>query len=347
LVQVNLAFIGFGKVAREFARILDSRRALLEDEYGIEWRVTGIATASHGVIVRADGIDLAKALRLLEAGDSLNCIEGDWTGGDALEFIGRVEADIVFETTPLDPVAGEPAVGYIEMCLDRGINVVTANKGPVAFAYRRLKALAESRGVGFRFEGTVMDGAPIFNMVDRCLPATRLIRFAGILNSTTNLILSGIETGQSFDVCLEEARRLGILETDPDFDIDGWDAAVKAVALANVLMDVDLRPADVERVGIRLIDPEYVRAAAREGKAFRLVARGGKIETGARITVRPEIVERSSVMGLAKGTTNVLVIQTDLMGETVIVEESPGLQQTAYALLSDMIGIHDGMNRKK
>jgi homoserine dehydrogenase len=219
------------------------------------------------------------------------------------------------------------------------MNVVTANKGPLAFAYRELKSLAAKRGLSFRFEGTVMDGAPVFNLVEECLPGARVIGFSGVLNSTTNLILTEMERGRSFEESLAEARRLGIVEAIADYDIDGWDAAMKAVALANVLMDANASPADVIRKGIRQITNEELESAARSGMAVRLIARGKASDTGLRLNVSPEAVPVNSALGSARGTSSVLVLETDLMGQIAIVESNPGIKQTAYALLSDMMKI--------
>jgi homoserine dehydrogenase len=199
--------------------------------------------------------------------------------------------------------------------------------------------LASRHGVGFRFEGTVMDGTPVFNLVNSCLPGVRVLGFSGVLNSTTNLILTGMESGQSFEESLAEAQRLGIAEADAAYDIDGWDAAVKAVALANVLMDSASRPADVDRKGIRAVKVEDLKSAATAGMALRLVARGKQTPNGVKLTVALEEVPASSVLGSVRGTSNALVLETDLMGDIAIVETDPGVEQTAYALLSDMISI--------
>jgi homoserine dehydrogenase len=280
---------------------------------------------------------------MCEKGGSLLELPGTIDAGVAKTLIDRCEADVIFETTPLNPEDGEPAISYIRSALDRRINVVTANKGPLAFGYRELHELAEKRGVSFRFEGAVMDGTPIFNLVERCLPAVEILGFEGVLNSTTNHILTGMESGRSFDECLTEAQRLGIAEANADYDIDGWDAAVKAVALANVLMRADMRPAHVDRRGIRDITQEELMAAADKDCAIRLVARASASADGLRLSVAPETVSLSSPLGAAKGRSNVLVLRTDLMGELAMFEIDPGVEQTAYALLSDLLMIQEAI----
>ncbi|HVG21414.1 MAG TPA: homoserine dehydrogenase [Blastocatellia bacterium] len=346
-MELKLAFIGFGNVARAFARILRDRSPQLARQYDLTCRTGAIATGSHASVLSESAIDLDEAVALVERGASLKDLAGVTIAGDTAQVIKACDADIVFETTPLNPVDGEPAATYIRRALSRGINVVTANKGPIAFAHRELAALAGERGVRFRFEGTVMDGAPVFNLAEYCLPAAQVLGFCGLLNSTTNIILAGIERGHSFDESLAEAQRLGIAEANADYDVDGWDAAVKAVALANVLMDADARPSDVERHGIREVTSEDLRSAARDGNTIRLVARGERSGYKLRLRVAPEIIPLASPMGCARGTTNVLVINTDLMGELTVFEKDPGVEQTAYALLSDMIRIHDDLTLQR
>jgi homoserine dehydrogenase len=339
-MERRLAFIGFGNVARAFARIVTARRAALARDYDLTLRATAIATARHGCILATD-IDLNEAADCTERGQSLVTLAGVRVASDVASVIANCDADVLFETSPLDPLAGEPAAAYIRQALSRSLHVVTANKGPLAFAYRDLIALAAHHHVQFRFEGTVMDGAPVFNLVESCLPAAEVLGFAGLLNSTTNIILSGMEAGASFDDALAEARRRGIAEANADFDIDGWDAAVKAVALANVLMHADARPAAVERRGIRDLDVDDLRRAAAAGAPIRLIARGERTAGGGvQLRVAPEAVPLDSPLGAARGSSNALTLKTDLMGELTITETEPGVEQTAYALLSDLLRIH-------
>lgn len=337
-MHLRLAFIGFGNVARAFARILNLRESQLAQDYDLRFSTIAIATARHGCIISSAGIDLLEAVSCVESGGTLTQLNASPIK-DSPALIDCCNADILFETTPLNPISAEPATTHIRSALTRGIHVVTANKGPVAFAYRNLKSVASRHAASFRFEGTVMDGTPVFNLVETCLPGTRVLGFSGVLNSTTNLILTGMESGRSFEESLAEAQRRGIAEADADYDIDGWDAAVKAVALANVLMDSDLRPADVDREGIRRITVEDLRSATASGMALRLVARAKQTTGGVKLTVAPEQVSLGSVLGSVLGTSNALVLETDLMGEIAIIETDPGVDQTAYALLSDMISI--------
>jgi homoserine dehydrogenase len=189
-----------------------------------------------------------------------------------------------------------------------------------------------------------MDGAPVFNLMHYCLPATQVLSFAGVLNSTTNIILSGMEAGRSFADCLEQAKQLGIAEANSDYDIDGWDTAVKAVALANVFMNADLHPQKISPCGIRSISNVDVQTTRHRGKSIRLIGRAHAEGQNVKITVAPEEVDADSLFASLRDTSSALTIKTDLMGELSIVEHRPLLQQTAYALLSDMLQIHRELN---
>jgi homoserine dehydrogenase len=336
-MHLKLGFIGFGNVAREFVRILEERREQLERDYSLTWHATAIATGRHGCVLATRGIDLVAAAALVDGNRSLAELPATIAQQTPFDVVERCDADVIFETSPLDPETGQPAIDYIRSALSRRIAVVTANKGPIALAYRELRELAARFGVPFRFEGAVMDGTPVFNLVERCLPAARVLGFEGVLNSTTNLIIELMEHGQTFDDALAEAQRLGIAETNADFDIEGWDALTKARALANVLMDADGRIAGIERDGIRALTRADLITARDDGSTWRLVARALEAGDGITLRVAAERVPHDSLLACASATSNVLMLRTDLMGEIAIFEKDPGIRQTAYALLSDLL----------
>jgi homoserine dehydrogenase len=336
-MHLKLGFIGFGNVAREFVRILEERREQLGRNHSLTWQTTAIATGRHGCVLSGRGLDLSAAVALVESDRSLAELPAARSVATPFEVVERCDANVVFETIPLDPLTGQPAIDYIRSALARRIPVITANKGPIALAHRELRDLARRFQVPFRFEGAVMDGTPVFNLVERCLPAARVLGFEGVLNSTSNLIIELMERGETFDAALAEAQRRGIAETNADFDIDGWDALTKARALANVLMNGDDRIAGIERDGIRELTRADLKAAVDKGATYRLVARAIEVEGSISLRVGPEQVPFGSVLACASGTSNVLVLKTDLMGEIAIFEKDPGIRQTAYALLSDLL----------
>jgi homoserine dehydrogenase len=255
------------------------------------------------------------------------------------EFLERSRPEVVIEITTLNPTTGEPAISNIRAAFARGCHVVTANKGPIAHAYAALKEEARRAGVEFRFESTVMDGAPVFNMVRNNLPGVKILGFTGALNSTSKVIVAAMRAGNSMEDGIREAQRTGVAEADPSYDIDGWDSAAKAAALANVLMDAGVNPQDVERRGIRRLTPERVRDLARQRKTPVLVSRGRTTPNGIRLRVRAEILDETDVIASVQGTSNILLLHTDLMGTVGTVSISPGVPQTAYGVFSDLVDV--------
>jgi homoserine dehydrogenase len=253
-------------------------------------------------------------------------------------FIETVPADVLVELTPLDPKRGEPATTHVRLALARRMHVITANKGPVAFALARLRALARRKRRAFLHEGAVMDGTPVFNLVERCLPGTKILSFRGTLNGTTSLILSRMEEGLPASDALREAQALGIAEADPRYDVDGWDAAIKGCALAQALWGVRVPPSRVRRKGIGAITARSVRQAVRDGKQMRLVVRGQRRGRGVQITVGPEAIPLDDPLA-GRGGDSALVLETDLLGEIGVVERGGTVDQTAYAVLSDLLTI--------
>jgi homoserine dehydrogenase len=231
---------------------------------------------------------------------------------------------------------GEPAVTHIRAALEHGAHAIIANKGPIVHAYRDLRDLAAKQGKRFLFESTVMDGVPIFSLFDQ-LPAIHLQGFHGILNSTTNVILSEMEQGLAFDEALKKAQSLGVAETDATHDIDGWDAAVKTAALITVLMDTPIRLEEIAREGIRDLTPQALRNARRDGWPFKLVCRAKREGDGVKASVAPEKVLATSPMGKITGTSSYIYFETDIFPGLAITEENPGLYATAYGLLADLV----------
>jgi homoserine dehydrogenase len=330
----NLCFLGFGNVNRTLAQLLVDREPELRERYGISFRITGIATRRLGWLADPNGIDpkacVERALLPARPGRS------DQKPGSVRDWLKAAQADILFEATSLNVENGQPAVDHIRAALHHGAYAITANKGPIVHAYRELRDLAAARGKRFLFESTVMDGVPIFSFFDQ-LPAIHLQGFHGILNSTTNVILSGMENGLSFDESLKKAQSLGIAETDATHDIDGWDAAVKTAALITVLMDIPIGLEEIEREGIRSLNAEAVRAARKEARPYKLICRAKKTESGVTASVRPEQVPLTDPMAQIAGTSSYIYFETDIFPGLALTEENPGLYATAYGLLADFV----------
>jgi len=333
--------VGFGNVGREFARLLVERRGALGRDHGLDPVVVGILTKHHGSVERASGIDLRKAVRAAEAGGSIESC-GRPVRDESVEAVRRIRADVVVEVTPLRIAARQVALDHILAAFAGGKHVITANKGPVVYHYRRLAEIARTKRLGFRFEGTVMDGAPVFSLFLEAMRGDRIESFEGILSSTSNLVLSEIEAGRTYEEAVAAARAIGFLETDPSMDLDGWDATIKACLLANVLMGGSLRPEEVPRQGVSSVDAAGVRGTRAGGRRLAQVARGWREGRGVKASVAIEAVAPDQPLFPITGTSSSLLVRTDMLKEFQIVERNPGLRQTAYALYADLIAIHEG-----
>ncbi|HEV2399503.1 MAG TPA: homoserine dehydrogenase [Candidatus Sulfotelmatobacter sp.] len=330
----NLCFLGFGNVNRTLVQLLENRAADLRDRYGIDFRITGIASRRLGWIADANGLRGAGA-PAREVPNAKSLPSGS-RHSNLHDWLSAAKADVFFEATSLNVKDGQPAVDHIRAALNHGAHAITANKGPIVHAYRELRDLAKRKGKRLLFESTVMDGVPIFSFFDQ-LPAIHLQGFHGILNSTTNVILSQMEEGLTFEEALNKAQDLGIAETDATHDIDGWDAAVKTAALITVLMDVPVKLDDIQREGIRDLTPQAVRNAKRDGWPFKLVCRARRTATGVEASVQPEKIQAAQPMAKIAGASSFIYFETDIFPGLAITEENPGLYATAYGMLADFV----------
>ncbi len=332
----DLGLLGFGNVGRALARLLGRKQAELRSRYGITFSVTGITTGRHGAAIRLAGLDYLRAAELVEAGGSL-AVLSEIPIQDNFDFLHRCGADVLFENTPVDHATGQPAIDHLHLALELGMHAITANKGPVVHAYRQLAEFAQTQHKKFYFESTVMDGAPIFSLFRSALPAAQLLGFRGILNSTTNLILGRMESGEFFQAAVKYAQSVGLAETDPAADVDGWDAAIKVAALVSVLMDIPFTPQQVERTGIRAITAEMIAEAKAQGKRWKLVCSAERQGASIIGRVAPELVAPDSSLYRVEGATSIVEFKTDVLGDLTITEKDPTPACTAYGLLADFI----------
>jgi homoserine dehydrogenase len=335
--HIKLALLGFGNVGQALAELLMSKQAELKNRYDLTFSFTGINTSRHGTALDPGGLQIERALELVRNGESLNPLSNQEQPGNGVEFINLCDADVLFENTPVNYETGQPAVEHLKKALEKGMHAITANKGPVVHAYQELTELAREQRRKFFFESTVMDGAPIFSLFRSSLPAANLRSFKGILNSTTNLILNRMENGESFDDAVVYAQGIGIAETDPSGDVDGWDAAVKVAALVTVLMGVPLKPAQVERTGIREIQPADIQEAREKNFRWKLVCSASRENDQVLASVSPQMVPPDSPLYQVAGTTSIVQFETDVLGSLSIIESDPGPHTTAYGLLADFL----------
>ncbi len=338
MTELRLALLGFGNVGQAFVRLLINKIHTIS-EFDISIKLVGVASQSHGIATNLAGIDPKRLLEVSYTGQSLEKFHTDNRFKDSLEFVQKVQADILIECTTLTPDTGQPAVDYIQTALQRGLHIITTNKSAPAFAYHKLSALAQQQKRAFLFEGTVLDGAPVFNFVRHTLPATDILGFRGVINSTTNFILTSMEEGLPQKDALRQAQALGIPEKNSDYDLDGWDAAAKTAILVNALMDGQTHPTEIARTGIRHLTTRTVIEAARQGRRFKLLAQAHRREGKIVARVTPRMLALSDPLAYVNGSSAALTLITDTLGEITVHLNEGEVPQTAYAILADMFEI--------
>jgi homoserine dehydrogenase len=307
---------------------LISKESELRRKYDIRWRLTGVATRRFGWIADPDGLNPIGAL----SGRFGNTAPAH----NVREWLERAKADVLFEASSLNPHTGQPAIDHLAAALEHGAHAITANKGPLVHAFRELTALAKEKGRQFLYESTVMDGIPIFSLFPLGLPAADIRGFSGVLNSTTNVVLTEVEKGRSFDEAIKRAQALGIAETDPSQDLDGWDSAIKVAALAIVLLGVPVKMEQVLRTGIRELSEEKIRSVRSAGMRYKLVCRAERRGDGADCRVGPELLLMTDPMAGLEGTSSAIRFDMDVFGLS-LVEHNPGVEATGYGLLADFV----------
>jgi homoserine dehydrogenase len=327
-----LCLLGLGNVNRRLVHLLEQRCTELRDQYQISWRITGIASRRLGWLAAPEGFD-PQTLAHIDVPHPPR----QHRPANVREWLRAGHAHVLFEATSLNAKTGQPAIDHIRAALELGAHAITANKGPVVHAYEELRDLAAKQGRRFLFESTVMDGVPIFAMFRQNLPLLRVNGFRGILNSTTNVVLTGMEEGLSFEESLKKAQAIGVAETDPSNDVEGWDAAVKVAALVRAVMGVRVDLSKIDRHGIQGLTGETVRAARAAGHPYKLVCRASRNGAKVDASVRPEEVPLSDPLAHVAGTSSIVYFETDMFPGLAITEIDPGLDATAYGMLADFI----------
>ncbi len=335
---MKLALIGFGTVGQGLAEILRDKAADLQDKEGFDAQIVAVVTRARGSLYRPDGLDIPALLGAMERGSLSHYpdqtgLQRDW---DAAKIARESSADVLVEVSPSNLQTGQPALDLCYAALDSGKHVVLANKGPVAAAYGELRQRAEKAGKRLLFEATVMAGTPSLRLGMQALVGCKIAEARGILNGTTNYILTRMEGGMSYAEALAQAQQLGYAEADPTADVDGWDAAAKAIILSAALFNQRLTFEDMDVKGISQITAQDIEAARAAGQRWKLIARvtpeGG--------SVQPLRLPNDHPLASVSGSTNAVTYSTDLLGEVTLVGSGAGRQQTGFGLLSDLLDIH-------
>jgi len=343
-MEYRIIMIGCGTVGQGLLEILDKKAAFLRDVYDFEPKIVAITDKLKGTVIWPEGLQIKPLLETLKLGKKLNDYPGPREKTDEfvdpLDLIEKVEAEIMAEMTYTDIKTGEPATSYIKKALRTGKHVVTSNKGPAALHYAELRELARLNNRHFRIEGTVMSGTPVFHLFENGLAGNELLQVRGILNGTTNFILTKMELdGLEYDEALKLAQQLGYAEADPTADVEGYDAVAKVVILANALMGGNLKPDDVRRQGISHLRKKDILEAREAGQRYKLIASVKKDGDKITASVAPERLPLSDPLSAVMGAQNALTFDTDLMGRVTIQGAGAGRIETGFSILSDMLAI--------
>ncbi|MFB5598671.1 MAG: homoserine dehydrogenase [Nitrososphaeraceae archaeon] len=334
---MRIIIIGYGVVGQNFTKLLLSKSVDLYNQYGIKPRIVACVD-NKGSIVNQSGLDLQKLLEVKKNKHTVGVYDSNQKQQDALQIIESVDAEIVLELTPTNLENGEPGLSHIIAAMKSGKNVITVNKGPLSVAFPSLIELANFNGIFFRFSGTVGGGTPILEFAKRCLKGDRIVSFRGILNGTTNYILSKMEERLSFTEALSDAQTKGYAETSPALDIDGLDAAAKLVIMSNWLMDMKVTLDDVERNGISKVNTNEVIDSEKRGNSIKLIASC----ENKHLSVRPIQVSKLDPI-CVNGTLNAVTFSLEYSGDQTIIGRGAGGIETASAVLRDMIEIRENI----
>jgi len=336
----RLALIGFGNVGQGLAQILSERGDWLASQFGLRLQIVAVSDLLKGSLYDPQGLDAAALLAAVKQNGKLDGVQAAEHGWDALRTIAESNADAVVELSYTDLKTGEPAITHLRKAIECGKHVVTTNKGPIALRYPELKALADARGVEIGVEGTVMSGTPSLRMGTELLAAANITRIQGIINGTTNYILSQMESGATYAAALAEAQAKGYAEADPTGDVEGFDAAGKVVILANLLMGQALTMADVDRTGITRLTLADIDAARDAGERWKLIGKVERVDGQVRASVRPARLPLAHPLASVGGATNAITFTTDLLGDVTLVGPGAGRLETGYALIGDLLALH-------
>ena len=350
-MEYRIGLVGCGTVGQGLLEILLKKREFLREKLDFEAKVVAISDMLKGSLIIPEGIAIERLLRLLEQGKKI----GDYLEGkpndaeqmDALEVIEKCDADIIAELTYTDIKTAEPATSHVKKALQTGKHVVTSNKGPAALFYEDLKTLAQENNLFFRIEGTVMSGTPVFNLFESGFAGSTIKEIKGILNGTTNFILTKMEEeNMAYEDALKLAQNLGYAEADPTADVEGYDALAKIVILSNVLLGGNLSPSDAPREGITALSKEKILEAKKEGYRYKLIASTKKENGRIEASVSPQKLPLSDPLAGVMGANNALTFDLDLLGKVTIQGPGAGKIETGYSILIDMLAIHRQLSKQ-
>ena len=341
-MRYGLALMGFGGVNRALVQIIEHKAEHLKKEHGIELFIASVSDLFLGFAHNQDGLDIKKLISLPTEKGVLATLDNGVPEAQNDKAISAEGVDIVVEATFTNPKDGEPAVSHCRYAIENYKHIVTTNKGPVALFGHELSKLARERRLGFEFEGSVMSGTPVISFASKTLKGCDITGFRGILNGTANFILERVENGASMQDAIKEAQDLGYAEADPTADVEGYDVMLKVGILANHLLGANIKANEISRKGISNLQEDEIRSALQENKKWKLIGQGninddGELET----LVAPQLLSLDDPLAGISGPTNAVSFDTDLLGNVTVSGPGAGKIETGYALLADIISIHD------
>ncbi|MHA1693991.1 MAG: homoserine dehydrogenase [Candidatus Helarchaeota archaeon] len=331
--EFKFIIIGFGTVGRSLAKLVVKKNEQFKKKWGINLKCVAIFEYNGAFVDEINGLDLKTIVDLPpnEFSSSPN-----WKNGYlANDHLNSIDSNIVVELTKTNIKDAEPAYTYIKTSLLNNRDVVTSNKGPLSLYYPELMKIVSSNNRLFRFEASVGGIIPILGTYKNLLLANKIIAISGILNGTSNYILTKMTLEKiPFDIALKEAQENGYAEADPSLDIQGIDAASKLVILANSILGYESSLSNVKRQGIDKITPEAIELAREERYVIKhvAVARDGKLE------VAPKLIPENHTLNIS-GTKNIIILKTEEAGEIVLSGRGAGGIEAASAVLSDILYI--------
>lgn len=336
----TVVVIGLGVVGTGMVEILHNKKAKLKEKYGFEYTILGICDLIKGSIYDEKGLDLGEVLQLNKEKGLISDCSCKEKGLTSVDMIIKPEVDIVAEVTPTNVKTGEPGLTHFRTAFEHKKHVVSTNKGPIALKYKELRDLAKKNNVYLGFEGTVISGTPAINLGTRDLAGCDIKSVRGILNGTTNYILTQMEEGRSYEEVLKEAQAKGYAETDPTADVEAYDPLAKIVILANAVMGGDVNINDVYREGITGITLDDVEKAKKEGKRIKLIGKAWREDKTVKAQVKPESLPITDPLANVMGVLNAITFETDVTGNVTIIGPGAGAYTAGYAMITDMLEIH-------
>lgn len=333
----KIGLLGFGTVGRGISEILLEKREYLQQKYGFAYDIVAVADFAFGNVYNPEGLNIPAMIKTAKNKEKFS---EDLSAMDTLELIKNTNVTTWCELTYTDLNNGGPAVDHVRAALSSGKNVVTSNKGPAALFYPEMKKLADNHGVKFMIEGTVVAGTPVINLAEGPLAGCTISKIRGILNGTTNYMLSEMEKGMGYDEVLKVAQEKGYAEADPTGDVEGYDARGKVTILANIVMNAGIQITDVPCKGITQITVEDIQTAKNENKRWKLIGSVEKKDGKVITSVAPEKIDLSHPLAGVMGATNALTFTTDLLGDVTIVGPGAGKIETGFSILTDLLSIH-------